>query len=109
MLSKRSQITPNPPKKRVGNLSFHLYTDSRKFNLIYSNSRPVVTWEQRNGEACGEMGGMDFKGREETWGDDGSVPSSDDGDGFMGLNMSKLVKLYTLNMQFVMCQLYCNY
>lgn len=53
------------------------------------------------------MGGISRR-NEETFGGDGYIHHLDCGNSFMGVYMSKLIKLFILNMWFIACQLYSN-
>ena len=77
---------------------------SRKYRVICSDRSNLVVTGYRGRE--GEAGGKDYKTQEETLGGYRYIHYLDCGDSFTGRLLSKLAKLYTLNM----CSLlYVNY
>ena len=58
-------------------------------NANYSDRKPIGGVLQRGG------GGRDYKGAQGNFGNDENAHFLDCGDGFAGIHMSKLIRLYT--------------
>lgn len=100
MKSQKNYAEWKKPSKKQYIVYDYIYIKYRKCKLIYSERKQITDCTQKLGRKKARS--RITKGYEETLGGDGWARYFDYGDGFMGMYvcvyMSKLIKLYLLNM-----------